>query len=75
MYFPSTASARAQDAGEKNCCALCNSCLCLRLLNNDEVNLSGKKGAEPQVVPAVNRVDLSSQLSATPAGTLGLSRY
>lgn len=27
MYFPSTAypSARAQDAGEKNCCALCNS--------------------------------------------------
>lgn len=32
-------------------------------------------GAEPQVVPAVNRVDLSSQLSATPAGTLGLSRY
>ncbi len=30
-------------------------------------------GAEPQVLPAANRVDLSSQLSAAPAGTVGLS--
>ena len=32
-------------------------------------------GAEPQVLPSANRVDLSSQLSTAPAGTVGLSRH
>jgi hypothetical protein len=39
------------------------------------VSIRANAGAEPQVLPAANRVDLSSQLSSTPAGALGISRH